>query len=188
MVRAQFSHAFDHGDEFWIIRPISYGNRPAAQRSMLILDFKKFLGLGYFRENAAFNATMNKQQKENQMKKSKKILHGILPGKVLAKDFMKPRGLTPDQVAKETGVPVQHINEIVQGKRAITLEIALGLERYFGSSAQEWRDNLQTLNYLEWHEAALKMILADLKSAPRQLKWCRTLVKMQLRALLRSGG
>ena len=92
------------------------------------------------------------------------------------------------QVAKETGVPVQHINEIVQCKRAITLEIALGLERYFGSSAQEWRDNLQTLNYLEWHEAALKMILADLKNAPRQLKWCRTLVKMQLRALLRSGG
>ena len=59
---------------------------------------------------------------------------------------MKPRGPTPDQVAKETGVPVQHINEIVQCKRAITLEIALRLERYFGSSAQEWRDNLQTLN------------------------------------------
>ena len=47
------------------------------------------------------------QEKENRMKK-------ILPGKALAKDFMKPRGLTPDQVAKEIGVvSARHMNEIV---------------------------------------------------------------------------
>src|SRR5260370_29938605 len=70
------------------------------------------------------------------------------------------------QVAKETGVPVQHINEIVQCKRAITLEIALRLERYFGSSAQEWRDKFQKLQFFVMAQAGPKNKFAALKKTP----------------------
>jgi addiction module HigA family antidote len=56
---------------------------------------------------------------------------------------MKPLGLTQHRLAKEIGVPPRRVNEIVQGKRAITPETALRLERYLGWPAQVWL-NLQS--------------------------------------------
>lgn len=77
------------------------------------------------------------------MNKSQKVLSPIHPGEVLVEDFMKPLGLTQYRLAKEIGVPARRINEIVQGKRSITPETALRLERYLGWPAQIWL-NLQS--------------------------------------------
>lgn len=67
----------------------------------------------------------------------------IHPGEVLMVDFIEGFGITQNRLAVAIGVPPRRINEIVHGKRGITADTALRLERYFGVSAQFWL-NLQT--------------------------------------------
>ncbi|MGD9049540.1 MAG: HigA family addiction module antitoxin [Anaerolineae bacterium] len=65
-------------------------------------------------------------------------LKPIHPGEVLLEEFLKPMGLSQNQVAIGMGVPARRINEIVLGKRRVTADTALRLARYFGMSAQFW--------------------------------------------------
>lgn len=67
----------------------------------------------------------------------------IHPGEVLREDFLLPLGLSEYRVAKDIGVPPRRINEIVKGKRAVTVDTALRLERYFKWPATVWL-NLQS--------------------------------------------
>jgi len=67
----------------------------------------------------------------------------IPPGEILREDFMDPIGLSINQLARNIGVPPNRISEIVNGKRAITADTALRLQRYFGIEAQFWL-NLQS--------------------------------------------
>lgn len=60
----------------------------------------------------------------------------IHPGEVLMEDFIKGFEITQNKFAVATGVPPRRINEIVHGRRGITANTALRLERYFGFSAQ----------------------------------------------------
>lgn len=66
----------------------------------------------------------------------------IHPGEVLKEDFNKGFGITQNRLAVAVGVPPRRIKEIVHGKRGISADTALHLERYFGASAQIWL-NLQ---------------------------------------------
>jgi len=66
----------------------------------------------------------------------------VHPGEILLEDFMKPLGLTQYRLAKEMNVYPRKVNEIVQGKRAITADTALRLARFFGTSPEVWM-NLQ---------------------------------------------
>lgn len=72
----------------------------------------------------------------------------IHPGEILMEDFLRPLGITQYRLAKDTGVPPRRINEIVQGKRAVTADTALRLGRFFGMEAQFWL-NLQARYDLE---------------------------------------
>jgi len=65
-------------------------------------------------------------------------LKPVHPGEVLLEEFLKPMGLSQNQVALDIGVPARRINEIVLGKRRITADTALRLARYFGTSPQFW--------------------------------------------------
>ncbi len=65
-------------------------------------------------------------------------LKPIHPGEILLEEFLKPMGLSQNQVALRIGVPARRINEIVLGKRGITADTALRLGRYFGMSPQFW--------------------------------------------------
>ncbi len=65
-------------------------------------------------------------------------LEPIHPGEVLLEEFLKPMGLSQNQLALSIGVSPRRINEIVLGKRRITANTALRLARYFGMSAQFW--------------------------------------------------
>jgi addiction module HigA family antidote len=60
------------------------------------------------------------------------------PGEVLLEEFMRPMGISQNQLARDLGVPPRRINEIVHGKRGITADTALRLARHFGTSAQFW--------------------------------------------------
>ena len=62
----------------------------------------------------------------------------IHPGEVLLEDFMKPLGLSQYRVAKDIGVAALRINQIVHGKRSVTVDTAMRLARYFGTSANVW--------------------------------------------------
>ncbi|HXW69645.1 MAG TPA: HigA family addiction module antitoxin [Dissulfurispiraceae bacterium] len=67
----------------------------------------------------------------------RKKLHPIHPGVVLL-EFLKPMGISQNRLALSIGVPARRINEIVLGKRAVTVDTALRLARFFGMSAQFW--------------------------------------------------
>lgn len=59
------------------------------------------------------------------------------PGEVLA-EHLRARGLTQIELARRMDRPVQVINEIVRGKKRITAETALQLERVLGIRARYW--------------------------------------------------
>lgn len=65
-------------------------------------------------------------------------LPNIHPGEVLLEEFLKPMGISQNQIARDIGVPPRRINEIVLGKRSITADTALRLARYFGVSEGFW--------------------------------------------------
>ena len=62
----------------------------------------------------------------------------IHPGEVLLEDFMKPLGLSQYRLAKDIGVTPIRISQIVNGKRAVTVDTAMRLARYFGTSPGVW--------------------------------------------------
>ena len=70
-------------------------------------------------------------------------LDHMTPGEILLEDYMKPMGLTQTALARALGVPPRRVNEIIHGKRVITLDTSLRLGRYFGQSPRFWL-NVQT--------------------------------------------
>jgi addiction module HigA family antidote len=77
------------------------------------------------------------------VKASVKKLPPIHPGEILREEFMLPRGLSQNALARALNVPPRRINEIVLEKRGITADTALRLARFFGTSAELWT-GLQT--------------------------------------------
>src|SRR4030095_10066143 len=70
-------------------------------------------------------------------------LKNLKPGEILLKEYMKPMNLTQNALARALGVAPRRINEIIQGKRAISLDTSLRLGRLFGQSPRFWL-NVQT--------------------------------------------
>ena len=79
---------------------------------------------------------------------TKRKFSPVHPGTVLDEDFLKGLGITQYRLAKGIGVSARRINEIVQGKRAITADTALRLGKFFGMEPQFWM-NLQSHYDLE---------------------------------------
>jgi addiction module HigA family antidote len=88
-----------------------------------------------------------------------KKLAPVHPGEVLLEEFLRPMGVSQYRIAMAIGVPPRRINEIVQGKRAITADTALRLSRYFGMSEPFWM-NLQAHYDLEMQKDLLGNRLA----------------------------
>jgi addiction module HigA family antidote len=65
-------------------------------------------------------------------------LSPIHPGEILFEDFMTPLGLSQYRLAQDIGVTPIRISQIVHGQRAITVDTAMRLARYFGTSAAVW--------------------------------------------------
>jgi antitoxin HigA-1 len=85
----------------------------------------------------------------------------IHPGEVLREDFLLPLGLSEYRIAKDIGVPPRRINEIVKGKRAVTVDTALRLERYFKWPASVWL-NLQSHHDQQMAKEAMKSELESI--------------------------
>jgi len=80
------------------------------------------------------------------MKKRK--IKPVHPGRILREEFMEPAGVSQYRLAQASGLSQVQIGNIVRGRRGISAETALRLERALGMSAQTWM-NLQSLYELE---------------------------------------
>ena len=70
----------------------------------------------------------------------------IHPGEILREEFMLPRELSQNALARALHVPPRRVNEIVLEKRGITADTALRLARYFGTSESFWLNAQNTLD------------------------------------------
>lgn len=71
------------------------------------------------------------------------------PGRLLLEEFLKPRGLTQTAAAERMGIPLNRLNEVIRGRRAITADTALRLAKLLKTDALSWM-NLQNAWDL-WH-------------------------------------
>jgi antitoxin HigA-1 len=69
------------------------------------------------------------------------------PGEILREEFLAPLGLSVNALALDLHVPANRIGAIVKGERAVTVDTAIRLGRYFNTSAEFWI-NLQTMHDL----------------------------------------
>ena len=69
------------------------------------------------------------------------------PGELL-KDELQEINVSLNELARALRVPMNRVSAIVNGKRAITVDTAMRLARYFGTSPQYWL-NLQNAFDLE---------------------------------------
>ena len=67
-----------------------------------------------------------------------KMLPLLTPSEMLREEFLKPMGITAYRLARDLGVPLTPISAILAGKRAITVDTGLRLDRYFGLSEGWW--------------------------------------------------
>lgn len=65
-------------------------------------------------------------------------LYPIHPGEVLLEEFLKPMNLSTNQIAQDLKIPIDIIENIIQGKKSMSADIALRLARYFNVSPQFW--------------------------------------------------
>jgi addiction module HigA family antidote len=63
-----------------------------------------------------------------------KKIEPVHPGEILLEEFLKPMGISQYRLAKDINVPARRINEIIHGKRSISVDTALRLSRYFSLS------------------------------------------------------
>ncbi len=66
------------------------------------------------------------------------------PGEIIIEEYLKPMGLTQQQLADALGIDRVRLNMILNGRRSVTADTAMRLERVLGPSAQSWL-NMQTL-------------------------------------------
>ena len=72
----------------------------------------------------------------------------VHPGEILKVEFLDELKISPERLAKDTGMPPARVSEIIAGERAVCADTALRLARYFGTTPTFWQD-LQSYHDLE---------------------------------------
>ena len=67
------------------------------------------------------------------------------PGTVFLEDVMKPLGLTVTETARMLGVSRKALSEFVNGKAALSPEMALRISKATNTSAESWMNMQQKL-------------------------------------------
>jgi addiction module HigA family antidote len=82
-------------------------------------------------------------------------------GEILREEFLDPLEITPYRLAKELHVATSSILDLVHDKRRLSVDMALKLSRYFGTSDQFWlhlQNEIDVRNRKEELEGALERI------------------------------
>ncbi len=106
---------------------------------------------------------------------TEKLLNPIAPGEILREDFMEAMEISINQLSRDLSVPVNRISEIVNGKRSITADTALRLQRYFGIEAQFWLNlqseyDLRLMKRKIWTEIEQRIIPIQKSNSSIQVK------------------
>ena len=78
----------------------------------------------------------------------------IHPGEILQEDFLTPMNISAYRLAKETYMDQTRVSEILKGKRSVTIDTALRLSKFLGTSPEFWI-NIQTQYDMEMKEPEL---------------------------------
>lgn len=62
----------------------------------------------------------------------------VPPGEILLEEFLEPAGLTQVEAARRMRIPLNRLNEVVRGRRAITADTALRLASLLNMSPEFW--------------------------------------------------
>ena len=65
------------------------------------------------------------------------------PGEMLLKEFLEPAGISQAEAARQMGISLNRLNEIIKGKRGITADTAWKLSALFDTTPESWM-TLQT--------------------------------------------
>ena len=87
---------------------------------------------------------------------TKQLLPPVHPGEILRVDFLAPLALSVYRLARALKIPRTRLNDIVLGRRSVTIDTALRLGRYFGTTPEFWI-NLQTRHDLDVAERTSRL-------------------------------
>ena len=73
-------------------------------------------------------------------------------GDILVEEFLEPLEITPYRLAKDLGVSTSSILDLVHNKRKISVEMALRLSKYFGTTSKFWLNMQNELDLREMQE------------------------------------
>ncbi len=62
------------------------------------------------------------------------------PGEVLAELYLAPLGMSALALAKRLDVPRTRIERLVKGETALSIDTAMRLSKFFGTTAEFWID------------------------------------------------
>ena len=62
----------------------------------------------------------------------------VSPGEMLLEEFIKPLGLRQTDAARQLGISLNRLNEVVRGRRRITADTAIRLSSLLQTSPQFW--------------------------------------------------
>ena len=86
------------------------------------------------------------------------------PGKVLLQQYLEPKKISQNRLARAIKVPPRRINEIIHEKRGITADTAVRLAIFFGGSATYWM-HLQSEYEIEKVKTNINIQLSTIQSA-----------------------
>ena len=98
---------------------------------------------------------LDRQRVEFSDVASAERLPPIHPGEILRDDYLRPMGLSVYGLARALKVSRPRVNDVVLGRRAISIDTALRLGRYFGTTPEFWI-NLQTRYDLDVAERTIR--------------------------------
>ncbi|HEX8597367.1 MAG TPA: HigA family addiction module antitoxin [Chloroflexia bacterium] len=113
----------------------------------------------------------------NEMIENRYIPNSVAPPGETLEEELEALGMTQAELAERTGRPKKTINEIIQGKAAITPETALQLEQVLGIPASFW-------NNLERHYQESLARAEERQRLSRETEWLKD---VPLREMIRRG-
>ena len=87
---------------------------------------------------------------------TERLLPPVHPGEILRDEFLRPLGLSVYRLARALKISRPQLNDIVLGRRGVTIDTALRLGRYFGTTPEFWI-NLQARHDLDVAERTLRL-------------------------------
>jgi addiction module HigA family antidote len=91
----------------------------------------------------------------------------VHPGTLVRLECLEPLGLTVTAAARALGVTRQALNNVINGKAAISPEMALRLSKAFGSSAEAWLAMQSAWDLARARRYEHRLRVKPLRGAPR---------------------